>query len=363
MNPETINAQFQLALAGRGETFQLDVDLTLPGQGVTALFGQSGSGKTTLLRCMAGLQKVRNGQLWVKGECWQQPNFFLPTHKRPLGYVFQESSLFAHLSARGNIEFALKRAQQKPDRHSFDQTIELMGIGHLMDRYPSQLSGGERQRIAIARALLIQPKLLLMDEPLASLDFHRKNEILPYLERLRRETDIPIIYVSHSANEVSRLADFIVVIQQGKAIAQGPLAEVLANVDLPIKLGEDTGVVVTGAVVERDTNWHLIRVAFAGGELWVRDDGDEVGASVRIRVLARDVSLAQAPHHDTSIVNILQGTLETVIQDAHPAMVLSQVRVGDTLITARTTRRSLDHLNLREGDKAWVQIKSVAVVR
>lgn len=344
-------------------SFQLEVDLQLPGKGVTALFGQSGSGKTTLLRCIAGLDQAPDGELWVNGECWQQGQHFLPTHKRPLGYVFQEAGLFPHLNAEQNIEFALKRCPRRPSPQRYQQVIELMAIGPVLTRHPHQLSGGERQRVAIARALLMEPELLLMDEPLASLDAQRKNEILPFLERLRQETRTPIIYVSHSADEVTRLADSIVVMQQGKTLAFGALNEVLANLDLPLKLGEDTGVVVTGQVVERQPEWQLIRVAFNGGSLWVRDDGDDLHSSVRIRILARDISLANAPHRDTSIVNLFHGTLLASKQDAHPAMVISEVQIGDCLMLARTTRRSLSHLGLKPGDKVWLQIKSVAVVR
>ena len=209
----SIDARFRLDWSG----FSLDVDLTLPGRGVTALFGHSGSGKTTLLRCIAGLERAPQGRLTVDGELWQDTNHWLPPHKRPIGYVFQEASLFAHLSVMGNLSYGLKRISGA-QRVSLDQAIELLGIGHLLDRKPDLLSGGERQRVGIARALAVSPRLLLLDEPLAALDLKRKQEILPYLERLHYELSIPVLYVSHSPDEVARLADYLVAIEAGRVL-------------------------------------------------------------------------------------------------------------------------------------------------
>ena len=197
-----IDARFRLDWPG----FSLNVDLTLPGRGVTALFGHSGSGKTTLLRCIAGLERAPQGRLAVDGEVWQDAGCWLPPHKRPIGYVFQEASLFAHLTVLGNLRYGLKHISGA-QRVSLDHAIELLGIAHLLDRKPDLLSGGERQRVGIARALAVSPRLLLMDEPLAALDLKRKQEILPYLERLHDELSIPVLYVSHSTDEVARLAD------------------------------------------------------------------------------------------------------------------------------------------------------------
>ncbi len=197
--------------------FSLDVDLALPGRGITALFGQSGSGKTTILRCIAGLEKARDAFISVNGEVWQDDakDFFVPTHKRSLGYVFQEASLFPHLSVRSNLDYGRKRAGKKDDK-VFEHTITLLGIGHLLDRLPEKLSGGESQRVAIARALLTEPKLLLMDEPLSALDARRKEEILPYIERIQSTLSIPILYVSHQPDEVMRLADHLVLLAEGR---------------------------------------------------------------------------------------------------------------------------------------------------
>jgi molybdate transport system ATP-binding protein len=356
-----IQARFKLDWPG----FTLDVDLDLPQRGVTALFGHSGSGKTTLLRCIAGLERATQGHLVVNGEVWQKDSspaaVWLPTHKRPLGYVFQEASLFSHLTVMGNLRYGMRRtsiAQQA----SLDQAIELLGIGHLLERRPDRLSGGERSRIGIARALAVSPRLLLMDEPLAALDLKRKQEILPYLERLHRELDIPVIYVSHAPDEVARLADHIVVMDAGRAVATGPLTDTLARLDLPIQLGEDVGVVLDAAVAERDATWHLARVEFSGGSLWVRDGGHALGQAVRVRILARDVSLALQPVSGTSIQNCLHATVEEMKVDYHPALSLLQLRAGASPLLARLTQRSVAELGLVPGMPVWAQIKAVALI-
>lgn len=343
--------------------FSLDVDLTIPGRGVTAIFGQSGSGKTTFLRCIAGLEKAKLGHLSVNGEQWQNNFLFLPTHQRPLGYVFQESSLFAHLTAQGNLDYARKRSGVVNSKTLYEQVISLMGVEPILHRYPNQLSGGERQRIAIARALLIQPRLLLMDEPLASLDSARKQEILPYLEKLQTSFDIPILYVSHSMDEVARLADHVVLLQQGKVVAQGGINDVFSRIDLPLPIANDAGVVWQGHVVERDKKWNLARIACIGGDLWVHDVYDKIGQHVRVRILASDVSLTLACHEDSSILNRLSIEVADIESDENKAEALVQLRAGDGYMIARLTRRSIDHLKLERGTRLWAQIKSVAIVR
>ncbi|MBK9349732.1 MAG: molybdenum ABC transporter ATP-binding protein [Sulfuritalea sp.] len=356
----SVAARFALTWPG----FALDVDLDLPGRGVTALFGQSGCGKTTLLRCIAGLERG-TGWLKVNGETWQDAERFVPTHQRALGYVFQDARLFAHLDVRRNLDYGAKRAFRRTtsaDSSRRDAIVDLLGLGPLLDRLPSRLSGGEQQRVAIARALLTEPRLLLMDEPLAALDHARKQEFLPWLERLREELDIPLIYVSHAPDEVARLADHIVVMDAGRAVAQGPLAETLARVDLPITLGEDAGAVFEATVVARDAEWHLARVAFDGGELRVRDNGTPLGRRVRVRVLARDVSIASSRHDDVSILNLLPATIVAHAAEAHPSQLLVQLRVGATLLLARLTRYSAQRLDLAPGREVWVQIKAVALI-
>ena len=353
----SIEARFKLDYSG----FSLDVDLAIPGHGVTAIFGQSGSGKTTLLRCIAGLERA-SGSLKIESQSWQDADYFMPVHQRPLGYVFQEASLFPHMSARRNLEYGMKRVAAADRRVAMDQAIDLLGISHLLDRLPDRLSGGERQRVAIARALLTSPRLLLMDEPLAALDLARKNEILPYLERLHDELEIPVLYVSHAPDEVARLADHIVVMEAGRAVAQGPLTETLARIDLPIKLGEDTGVVLDGRIAERDDNWHLARVEFDGGSVWVRDAGHALGHRVRVRILARDVSIALEPQHDSSILNTLPAEIAEITDDAHPALALVKLRVGSSAIVARLTHRSATGLDLKPGTPVFAQIKAVALI-
>jgi len=353
-----IQARFQQSYTG----FTLDVDLHLPGKGVTALFGPSGCGKTTLLRCMAGLTRATHGHLTVQGAVWQDASHCVPTHQRPLGYVFQEANLFAHLNVQRNLLYGQARVPSTERRIALENVVDLLGIAHLLERMPQGLSGGERQRVAIARALLTSPRLLLMDEPLAALDVARKKEFLPYLERLHDELDIPVIYVSHAPDEVARLADHIVVMQEGRAVAAGALTETLARLDLPIHLGEDAGVVLRAVVAERDAAWHLARVEFPGGSLWVRDAGHAVGQTVRVRILARDVSIALAPVEGISIQNCLPATVEQMADDYHPALTLLRLKLGASPLLARLTRRSAAALQLQPGKPVWVQIKAVALI-
>ena len=358
-----ISGSYQLDLVHPGGShFNLDVTFDIPGRGITALFGASGSGKTTLLRCIAGLVKPSKGRLKVNEDTWQSHRFSLPAYRRSYGYVFQEASLFPHLTANENLRFATRRAKTGNSVLQYNDAIALLGIGQLLDRYPHQLSGGERQRVAIARALLIKPKLLLMDEPLASLDQARKQEILPYLERIHQELSVPILYVSHSADEVARLADYVLVMEQGKIVKAGGLNPVLTDLQAPMRIGEDTGVVLEGRIVAKDEAWSLNQVEFAGGSMWVRDLGEAIGAGVRVRVLARDISLALTSHQDTSILNRFFGTVVEVVEDSHPAMVLVKVQVETSIFIARTTARSFQQLGLQAGESVWLQIKSVAII-
>lgn len=360
-NKGSIHACFKLI--DKQQNVFLDIDTVIPATGVTAIFGHSGSGKTSLLRCIAGLEKAQQGRLIVNDTCWQDTDTFLPTHKRPIGYVFQEASLFPHLSAQQNLSYAIKRADQKVSSEFYQRVIEVMGIESILKRYPSQLSGGERQRIAIARALLIQPRLLLMDEPLASLDHQRKQEILPYLERLNKSFDIPILYVSHSMDEVARLADHILVLDKGKVVAEGELTEVFSRIDLPQYLEEESGVILNGKVIEKDEQWQLMRISFAEGHIWLPDSGEVLGQEVRIRVLAKDVSLALSNHEDTSIVNRIPVTVTDIKSDQDKAMSLVRLTMGSEYVVSKLTQRSVHHLNLTLGLKVWAQIKSVAIVR
>ena len=352
-----IHAQLQLERPG----FSLEVNVQLPGSGVTALYGPSGCGKTTLLRCLAGLERA-TGTLSVNGESWQDASVFKPTHQRAIGYVFQESSLFPHLSALGNLQYGMKRAQ-RTDSVELDAIVELLGLRNLLNRKPDALSGGERQRVGIARALAVNPSLLLMDEPLAALDMKRKQEILPYLDRLQRTLQIPVIYVTHSPDEVARLAHHLVVMEAGRVITSGSLSDTLSRVDLPIRLGDDAGVVIEAVVSTIDGEWHLARMNFDDGNLWIRDPGLDAGTMARVRILASDVSLAREQPGKSSIQNILQGRIDRIADDEHPGLALVRVQVGKVALLARVTHRALADLALREGDQVWVQVKSVALAR
>lgn len=355
-----IRARFKFDYAG----FSLDVDLDLPGRGVTALFGHSGSGKTTCLRAIAGLERAPGGFLKVNGEVWQDEvrGVFLPTCQRPLGYVFQEASLFPHLNIQRNLEYGLKRVPQRDRRVSLNQAIELLGIDHLLGRLPDALSGGERQRVGIARALAVSPRILLMDEPLAALDSKRKSEILPYLERLHDELEIPILYVSHSQDEVARLADYLVLMENGRVLASGIQSEVLTRSGLSDRLDEDAGVVLKGTVTEVDRDWNLACVTFAGGKLWLRDSGIPLGQRIRIRILAQDISLTREPHTGTSILNILPVVILRMEEDTHPALVRVCLDAGGATLLASLTRRSAALLDLQPGQAVWAQIKAVALI-
>ncbi|WP_460145856.1 molybdenum ABC transporter ATP-binding protein [Pseudomonas sp. S2_A02] len=346
--------------------FSLDVDLQLPGRGVTALYGHSGSGKTTCLRCIAGLEQAEQSFIQVNDEVWQDSDkgIFVPPHKRALGYVFQEASLFPHLSVRANLEFGLRRIPRQQRRVDMAHATELLGIGHLLDRDPQNLSGGERQRIGIARALLTSPKLLLMDEPLAALDTQRKNEILPYLQRLHDELDIPVLYVSHSQDEVARLADHLVLLSNGKALASGAIGETLARLDLPLALGDDAGVVIEGHVSAYDADYQLLTLQLPNTDLSIRVTHSPMaeGQALRCKVQARDVSLSLQGVEQSSILNRLPVTVISEIGADNAAHVLIRLNAGDTPLLARITRYSRDQLGVHPGQQLWAQIKAVAVL-
>jgi molybdate transport system ATP-binding protein len=357
-----IHARLKLRYSG----FALEVDLQLPGRGVTALYGHSGSGKTTCLRCIAGLEKAEQGFIQVNDEIWQDSDkkIFVPPHKRALGYVFQEASLFPHLSVLANLEFGLKRIPRPQRRVDMAQATELLGIGHLLDRHPQHLSGGERQRVGIARALLTSPKLLLMDEPLAALDSQRKNEILPYLQRLHDELDIPVLYVSHSQDEVARLADHLVLLSNGKALASGAIGETLARLDLPLALGDDAGVVIEGHVSAYDPDYQLLTLQLPNTTLNIRVAHSPMtpGQALRCKVQARDVSLSLQSVEQSSILNRLPVTVISELGADNAAHVLIRLDAGGTPLLARITRYSRDQLGVHPSQQLWAQIKAVAVL-
>ncbi|MDE1167948.1 MAG: molybdenum ABC transporter ATP-binding protein [Pseudomonas sp.] len=346
--------------------FSLDVDLQLPGRGVSALFGQSGSGKTTCLRCLAGLETAATGYIEVGGQVWQDSarGVFVPPHQRPIGYVFQEASLFAHLSVRRNLEFGWRRIPRTQRKVQLQQACELLGIGHLLDRRPEHLSGGERQRAGIARALLTSPQLLLMDEPLAALDAQRKREILPYLERLHDELEIPVVYVSHAQDEVARLADHLVLLDGGRVQASGPIGETLGRLDLPLAMDDDAGVVIEGRVCGYDPSYQLLSLKLPESSLYMRLAHAPVaqGSRLRVKVQARDVSLSTGAESASSILNRLPVTVLAQRLADNSAHVLISLDADGTPLLARITRFSADQLQIAAGQRLWAQIKSVAVL-
>ena len=349
-------SHIRLRLARDG--FSLDVDLRLPGRGITVFFGPSGSGKTTLLRCVAGLERASgapDAHVAMAGAVWQDAasGVFVPTWQRSLGYVFQEASLLEHLDVRRNLAFGLRGGRSGRSNGAanagLQEALALLGIGHLLDRRVDTLSGGERQRVAIARALARQPRVLLLDEPLAALDRSRKQDILPWLEALRDRLQIPMLYVTHAMDEVARLADTLVLLEAGQVRACGPVAAVMLQ---HLSAGGDEA----GALLEAT-------VAFEGGSLWLRDSAVlEPGRNVRVRVLARDVSLALAAPAGTSIQNQLACTVEQITPDAHASQVLVRLRCGNAILLARVTARSAAQLELAAGRAVWALVKSVALV-
>lgn len=353
----TIEVRYRLTR----DSFRLDAEFVIPSHGVTALFGPSGAGKTTLLRAIAGLEACDDGFLRVGEETWQSKGSGLAAHARPLGYVFQEADLFPHLSVRRNLRYGFDRIAETDRRIAFDDAVEWLGIARLLDREPSGLSGGERQRVAIARALLTSPRLLLLDEPVASLDAAGKADILPYLERLPEELEIPVLYVSHSADEVARLADHMVLMSEGRVLAAGPIVELLTRFDLPLALGPEAESIVDGTIAGHDRDYGLTYVDFGGGRFSAVHQDLPVGTPVRLRVLARDVSLTLKRQTDTSILNAFTASIEELSMD-RTARCIVRLRLDDAVLLAQITRKSAVALGLEEGQQVYAQVKSVALL-
>jgi len=348
-----IAARYEL----RRDDFGLDVEIEIPMHGITGVFGESGAGKTTLLRCIAGLEPNARGRLVVAGDVWQDGARARDVHEREVGYVFQEPRLFPHLDVRGNILYGRRRTNGR--NIDFDTAIDLLGLAGFLDRRVSTLSGGEAQRVAIARALLRAPRFVLMDEPLAALDRTRREEILPFLDRLHTELAVPIIYVSHSVDEVTRLCDYLLVMSGGRIVASGSLQQVLLRSDVPILGGEEAGAVIQVRVAAMDGESGLTRVISGDSEMWVPGRYDP-GSELRLRIRANDVSICRERPVATTIMNILPATVESIREDGE-ATELVQLATGGASILARITRRSRLQLGLRPGEAVLAQIKSVAV--
>jgi molybdate transport system ATP-binding protein len=363
--------ELQLTARLQRTGFLLDVDLRLPGHGVSVLYGPSGSGKTTCLRVLAGLEPLATGVVRVGGEPWQDSvrRLMRPAYRRALGYVFQEASLFEHLSVQGNLVFGFQRTPVAERRHGWDHGLELLGIQHLLQRMPHQLSGGERQRVAIARALATSPRVLLMDEPLASLDAARKAEILPWLEQLHEQLDIPVVYVTHSPDEMARLGDHLVLLEDGRVRAQGPVMDLMTRLDLPLAHGDAAASLIDARVVADSQADSLSVLEFVGGgRLLLPQTGTRPPPQtpVRVRIQARDVSISLQMPEQTSVLNILPATVTDVADDM-PGQVLVGLRLGEgataVRLLSRISQLSARRLGIVPGVAVFAQIKGVAMVR
>lgn len=359
--------RIEAAFAGALGDFSLDVAFEAPMRGIAALFGASGCGKSTTLRCIAGLQRLP-GRLVVGGEVWQDDDagVFLKPHRRPIGVVFQDASLFSHLSVHGNLLYGARRAERSgvpPVIRSRD-VIELLGLERLLDRAPDALSGGERQRVAVGRALLSQPRLLLMDEPLSSLDRMAKDEILPYFEALHEELSIPILYVSHDIAEVARLADWTVILSSGRKLAEGPVRELLERLDLWPETGRfEAGVLLTARVTGHDERYGMTYLDHHGQTISMPARNLAVGAEVRLRVRARDVSLATRRPEAISVRNVLSGTVVEIAEDSDTAYAETLIDIGGGRLRACVTRQSVADLRLAPGTSVYALVKSIVFDR
>ena len=343
------------------DDFSLQLASTLPGCGVSALFGRSGCGKTTLLRCIAGLERSVRGHLHVQGEVWQDQQRFLKPEQRSIGYVFQEGRLFPHLNVLRNLEYGLRRIPAATRQVEPADVVELLGLGALTRRLPAELSGGQRQRVAIGRALLTSPRVLLMDEPLAALDAISKAEIMPYLERLHGELAIPVILVSHSLEEVCRLADHMVLLDAGRLQAAGPLQEMLTHPDLPLAHSANAAAVLEATVIEHGEDHMSVLACEGGHRLLISREDVAPGQRVRARILARDVALALQPPQDSSVSNCLPVRISGISDDPHPGHLLLQLDLDGQTLLSRITRRSRERLALQPGKDVYALIKSITL--
>jgi molybdate transport system ATP-binding protein len=358
-----MTGQIDAAFEGALGDFRLDTAFTAAMTGVTALFGPSGSGKTTVLRCIAGLTRMQ-GRLSVNGRDWQSAEAFTPAHQRPVGYVFQDANLFPQLTVTGNLNFAAKRSGKRSNGDSpaidFDETIDLLGLAPLMQRMPAALSGGERQRVAVGRALLSRPQVLLMDEPLSGLDQAAKADILPYLERLTDTLAIPVLYVSHDIGEVARLADHMVLLNSGRAIASGTIGDMLERLDLgPLVEPFEESVLATAEVTGHDPKYRLTRLICCGQPLTIPEADLAIGETVRLRIRARDVALATKRPEGISIRNILEGHIAEISAAPGAAHAETLVDINGARLRARITLEALAELELTVGAPVFALVKSV----
>ena len=340
--------------------FNFDVDLQLPASGITVVFGPSGSGKTTLLRCLAGFEK--SGRLEIAGEVWQDKNKFLPPNDRAIGMVFQESRLFPHLKVRENLLYGYKRTPADSRKLHLGGVARVLALENLLDRGIEKLSGGEKQRVALGRALLTSPQLLLMDEPLAALDTQRKVEIIPFIRKIEQELSIPIIYVTHSMSEVLQLVDTMVILKEGKVMKSGPVEKVFSDIHLRDAIGDEhSGAILDTTVLEHDTEFGITRLDFMGQELSVPLQSIEPGEGLRVHIHSKDVSLAtQPPEGLTSVLNILRTNVKKIGKNVGYSVDI-ELDAGRPLL-ATITRKSLSNLNLQPGQSIYALIKAIRMV-
>ena len=351
-------------IAARFGDFALSVTQDFATDGITAVFGPSGCGKSTLLRGIAGFEPAATGHVRFEGEVWMDARRHVPPHRRGVGYVFQDARLFPHLSVRGNLDYAARRARHLPARYGFDDVVGVLDLAPLFARNPSQLSGGERQRVAIGRMLLARPRLLLMDEPLAALDTRRKGEILPYIARLRDTFGLPVLYVTHALEEVTQLCDRVVALSAGRVAAAGGVSEVLERLDLADVQGRfEAGAILRGRITGRDTAMHLSRVDLGGAVLDVPEISRPEGSAVRLRVRARDVSLARGRPEGLSIRNRLAATVLAITEERAGAFAEVLLDVAGQHLRARVTRAAIRELGLAAGAPVTALVKSVAFDR
>lgn len=356
-----LDARFHIDYPG----FRLDVACTVPLDGTIAVFGSSGSGKTTLLKCIAGLTRAPSGFLQFDEAVWQDDahGIFLPVERRHVGVVFQEARLFPHLTVTQNLKYGMKRSHPSRRRIAFDHVSELLELEPLFQRGVSHLSGGEQQRVAIGRALLTSPQLLLMDEPLVSLDQQRKKEIIPFIQRLTRELSIPVLYVSHDLNEILQLADHMVLVKEGRVVATGPIQEVFARLDLPGLVESNmVGAILETRIAEHEPQFGLTRVEFFGQSLFLPQQALSPGAPLRVQILSRDVSLVVgAPPATSSVLNTLAATIVEVSESPSDQYAVEvKLDVGCPLL-AMITRKSFHQLRLQPGQKVHASFKAVAL--
>ena len=342
--------------------FSLRAEFEIPARGVLGIFGHSGSGKTTLLRCIAGLENDASGQIILNRQHWLSARRSLPTHRRNLGYVFQDSRLFPHKTVQKNLDYGALRQQPSAAGNGVDSRhlLELLAIGHLLQRKPHELSGGEKQRVAIARALLKNPDILLMDEPLASLDDSRKQEILPYLERLHDELNIPMLYVSHSLPEVSRLCDYMLVLEQGRVVFTGDTHAALVDAASPLSHARNAAAMLEGVALQHDPDYELTTIQTAAGNRLLVQGALALGQKTRLRIKANDVSLCHSRPAGSSILNILEGIVTECMDEVEGTVLLKVNCAGDDLLV-RISRFSYVALKLEPGAGIFAQIKSVSI--